>query len=127
MILSLSYIHVYGQIVSVELLNPRATAFNMMSGDFYHNTGIMCGIDGAVVITYDEGETWNTILLPPYVNLRQSYIGNDSTAWVMADTLLYKTTDGGATWNIIYHAPSGLTFRKFRNAGNTCFILAQRW
>ena len=125
LILSLSYIHVYGQIVSVELLNPRATAFNMMSGDFYHNTGIMCGIDGAVVITYDEGETWNTILLPPYVNLRQSYIGNDSTAWVMADTLLYKTTDGGATWNIIYHAPSGLTFRKFRNAGNTCFILAQ--
>ena len=66
------------------------------------------GTGGTYVVTTDGGETWKAAVVPGAESLqfRDVYGVGDKVAYLMSignnttDFRIYKTVDGGATWNI---------------------------
>lgn len=65
------------------------------------NIGYIVGNNGTVLKTTDTGATWNKIILPPEALGNQlscvNFLSVD-TGFVAASNHVYKTTDGGETW-----------------------------
>jgi|GEM_PF-2263304 len=65
------------------------------------NIGYIVGNNGTVLKTTDEGVTWNKLNLPPEASNNQlscvNFMSVD-TGFVAAGNRVYKTTDGGETW-----------------------------
>lgn len=106
------------------LLNPLSTPFYMEDGEFSGNLGVMCGESGTVAITTDEGLTWTHKHLAPYVTLKQVIIENSSTFWLLSDSLLYKSTDGGNSFSILYSAATGEKFIRLRIEDQQVWLLS---
>lgn len=108
----------------LKLENPHTTPFLMRDGMFLGKKGIMCGQNGAIAITYDEGQHWSTHLISPYITFKQVYMDDTVSIWLLTDTLLFHSKDGGLTFTQVYVVKPGYKFLKSRHKGNTCFILA---
>lgn len=112
--------------MQLRLVNPKATPFKMNDGMFLGTKGIMCGESGAVVITYDEGLHWTTRLIAPYQDFKQVFMEDTTHIWLLADTLLMHSSDGGISFSEVYQADAGFTFLRFTRRANTSFVLAQK-
>lgn len=108
----------------LKLLNPHASAFLMNHGEFKGSKGVMCGESGAVAISYDEGLHWQTHFVSPFVNLKQVFIEDTAKIWLLADTLLLHSTDGGQNFQVVYIAEPDNNLCHFIRRGNVSYILA---
>ncbi|NPV37406.1 MAG: T9SS type A sorting domain-containing protein [Bacteroidales bacterium] len=106
------------------LLNPLSSPFYMEDGEFLGTLGVMCGESGTVAITTDEGLTWSLKHLAPYVTLKQVIIEDANTFWLLSDSLLYKSTDGGNTFDILYSAATGEKLIRLRIEGTQAWLLS---
>ncbi|MER2995910.1 PKD domain-containing protein [Pontibacter populi] len=66
--------------------------------------GYVAGSKGTVMKTIDAGDTWNSVYVPlPAAEVEGSYFGTvaflDELTGFVAGTGIYKTQDGGKTWN----------------------------
>ncbi|NPV36852.1 MAG: T9SS type A sorting domain-containing protein [Bacteroidales bacterium] len=111
--------------MQLRRVNPRATPFKMNDGMFMGTKGIMCGKFGAVALTFDEGQHWTTRIVPPYQDFKQVFMEDTAHIWLLTDTLLMHSTDGGLTFNEVYRADPGITFLRFTRRENTSFVLAE--
>ena len=108
----------------LKLLNPHISAFLMNHGEFKGSKGVMCGESGAVAITYDEGVHWQTHWVSPFVPLKQVFMDDTTSIWLLSDTLLLHSTDGGQSFQVVYTAEPDYTFVKFIHRGSVSYILA---
>lgn len=91
--------------VSVTLRNVKVVNENVVWA---------CGSSGTVIKTVNGGTSWR--LLTPTVSTATNYTVESfdtTTAWVTgtvggsANVTIWKTTDGGTTWNSQYNNPTG--------------------
>lgn len=62
--------------------------------------GAMCGELGAVYLTKDSAKTWQKQAVSPLGNCHDIIMLSEQTSIVVCDWQgIYRTTDGGATWN----------------------------
>ncbi|MGC8864835.1 MAG: T9SS type A sorting domain-containing protein [Bacteroidales bacterium] len=110
--------------MELRLVNPSYSAFSMSDGMFVGSTGVMCGEKGALSITHDEGQTWTSVNLSPYQDLKQVFVEDIQHIWIMGDSLLYYSSDGGLNFQIVFGAPADKKLMRFRKRGTTSWILA---
>lgn len=108
----------------LRLINPSYSAFKMYDGIFSGTAGVMCGEKGAISYTHNEGKTWKSKNLAPYQDLHQVFMEGPLKVWVLSDSLLYYSTDGGQSFQIIFGAPADKKLLRFRKKGNNSWILA---
>ncbi len=62
-----------------------------------------CGEGGILLRTYNDGITWTAVSnnLPSSAYLYQMQFISETIGFIRSDEYLYKTTDGGSTWNSI--------------------------
>jgi len=69
-------------------------------------------VEDELLKTADGGATWTTVALPPHSDLRDVSALDEKTVWVVVNEngagSIYKSSDGGATWELHYSAPAGV-------------------
>jgi photosystem II stability/assembly factor-like uncharacterized protein len=65
--------------------------------DFAGNTGWVTTRYSGLLKTMDGGNTWSNTSLD-FENQHMPFLYNQNTGWVAGDSILYKSTDAGATW-----------------------------
>ena len=84
--------------------NAVATSNTFFNNLTATNTGkcFAVGYGGELKISNDYGSTWSPFNLNSTKNLRSVYFYNNSIGFIgSADTIIYKTTDGGSSWTTI--------------------------
>ena len=81
------------------------------------NTGWVVGENGSILKTTNGGAEWVTKTAVKFAYFIGCYFVNSNVGWASGDGGLYKTTDGGDTWNI-QNGPSGLTKVYFADQNN---------
>jgi photosystem II stability/assembly factor-like uncharacterized protein len=68
------------------------------------DSGFIVGNFGHVLATYDKGLTWDTIIIEPFLHLKDILFTEDSlTGWIIGEAgKILKSTDQGATWSVHY-------------------------
>lgn len=72
------------------------------------NTGWMCSTNDTLYHTTNSGVSWSGQMKFPSDGQKIFFI-NQQTGWILSQPRLYKTTDEGKTWNVIY-SQMGQTF-----------------
>ena len=87
-------------VTSVTPANGLA-GFNISSIDFITaDTGFAVGMAGRILRTTDSGNTW-TPFSPIYTPVNSISFGSPSTGYAASEQYLYKTSDGGHTWDTL--------------------------
>lgn len=81
------------------------------------NTGWVVGENGSILKTTNGGKDWATQKVVKFAYFIGCYFVNSNLGWASGDGGLYKTTDGGSSWNI-QNGPSGLTKVYFNDQNN---------
>lgn len=72
------------------------------------NTFYLTTTDGKVQKSINNGQSWLTVLEFPGIYFLGANFLNETTGYALAETYIYKTTDGGANWTELQVSP-GLT------------------
>ncbi|MBR9865513.1 MAG: hypothetical protein GYB20_00200 [Oceanospirillales bacterium] len=80
-------------------LSPLATHSLLMDVDRVGNHLIALGERGHILLSEDEGNSWQQVPSPVRVTLTAADFVDDKTGWVTGhDGVILKTQDGGYTW-----------------------------
>jgi photosystem II stability/assembly factor-like uncharacterized protein len=67
---------------------------------------VAVGQRGHILISSDNGKTWQQAEVPTRANLTGVYFHDRDHGWVVGhDAVILRTTDGGTTWERVYWAP----------------------
>lgn len=66
------------------------------------SVGFVIGNNGAFLKTYNRGENWNSSVINGMENINSVYAIDPDTIFAGSYDHIYKSTDGGQTWNVIY-------------------------
>lgn len=92
---------------TIEWLNPRPHGYDVLDIEFYDNQrGLMCGTFGSIYLTTDGGNTWSNVSVSENENLQQIIWFNGSEVLVAGKRSLYKSTDGGLNFSLIFSTNS---------------------
>lgn len=80
------------------------TAKNLVNIHFInHQEGFVIDNEGILFFTANGGSDWINVDIGDYIWLDVYFI-NETTGWLSGNQVLYKTTDGGTSWNVVYTA-----------------------
>ena len=101
---------------------PRAAHSLMLAGMSVGGLTVAVGERGHVLLSDDDGLSWNQTIVPTRATLTGVFFLNDSLGWAVGhDAVILKTTDGGRAWERVYQAPEeerpllAVWFRDARN------------
>lgn len=67
---------------------------------------VVVGSRGHILISDDEGESWRQMEVPASATLTGVYFHDRNLGWAVGhDSVILRTSDGGATWNLVNWAP----------------------
>lgn len=79
--------------------NPEVTGNQMNCVHFFNkNNGIVAGLYGEMLYTTNGGESFTLKSFPKDNIFRSIFFLDENTGWVTGDGVLFKTTNGGASW-----------------------------
>ncbi|HSP86977.1 MAG TPA: YCF48-related protein [Ignavibacteriaceae bacterium] len=89
----------FGSITKLEKLNNGSIiALGTNENAFYH--GIMDDSLSYILRSNDQGLTWDTLWIGLEQFIKDILFVDESTGWMISDTSLFKSSDGGLIWNI---------------------------
>jgi len=79
---------------------PSGTTKSLRAIFLVGDKGWIVGDDRTILRTEDGGDSWSALQtdLPSYTTLYDVHFTDASTGWVITDSKIYKTTDGGNMW-----------------------------
>lgn len=67
---------------------------------------VVVGERGHVLISGDEGATWQQIIVPTRATLTAVFFVDDQNGWAVGhDAVIIRTRDGGSSWERVHFAP----------------------
>ena len=98
--------------LSWNLVNTGSFTFILLGVDFVDNYGVAVGQFGDIYITNNGGNSWtyNTSISTSDNYEGIHVINSDTTYFGGMNEKMYKTTDGGLTWNVEYDGPGDSHF-----------------
>ena len=71
------------------------------------------GLRGLIMLSNDEGESWQQVVSPVGSDLVQVRFRDDQHGWIVGhDSVFLATEDGGQTWSVVLDGRSLLTLLK---------------
>ncbi len=105
--------------LSWTLVNTGFPTMILLGVDFAGDYGVAVGSHGDTYISNDAGANWNVTMLQQSGNYEGIHVFNaDSTYFGGMYEEIYKTTDGGTTWEIEYDGPEENHFYDIEFTGN---------
>lgn len=75
----------------------------LFSVDFLNtDDGFAVGGYGTLLTTHNGGESWSTSLVGESSMVNKIIFTDNNTGWIGADAFIYKTIDGGVSWDTVY-------------------------
>ncbi len=85
------------------LIAPLATSSLLLDAQRVENTLIAVGERGHVLLSEDDGKSWNQVQVPTRATLTGVYFIDRQNGWIVGhDQVILKTTDGGSSWKLVY-------------------------
>jgi photosystem II stability/assembly factor-like uncharacterized protein len=85
---------------------PLATEALLLDATQIDDKIVAVGDFGIVLISTDEGETWQQSQAPTRSMLTGVWFHDSNLGWAVGhDAVVLKTTDGGATWDLVNYQP----------------------
>ncbi|MEI7981137.1 MAG: YCF48-related protein, partial [Bacteroidota bacterium] len=90
---------------------PSGTEANLQAVYMYSDSvGYIAGLHGTVLKTLNGGRSWTLVQTNLDRDLYDCWFVGPSTGFVAADKSVFRTLDGGTTWNQVLLADSGANF-----------------
>jgi len=103
---------------------------HLLSDVFFVDTTTAYAVGNSVWKTTDAGDTWTKLYdFRPTTGFSSIFFTDKQTGWVVKQDGIYKTTNGGAAWQLVNTDTSGLTYGGvgfFINA-NTGFVATRHF
>ncbi len=85
---------------------PLASRSLLLDGADTGSSLVVVGDRGHVLVSADDGATWNQSAVPTRVLLTAVDFAGEKDGWAVGhDAVILRTRDGGATWRIVHCAP----------------------
>ena len=98
------------------------TYLRLQEGTFINDQqGWACGDNGIIIKTTNGGNMWTTISYVTSDNISYIQFIDENTGWVTTELNgeIWKTTDGGYTWNFKYESPLNWNLNKLQFVNDT--------
>ena len=67
---------------------------------------VVVGERGHILVSTDDGASWKQSQVPTRAMLTAVHLHDEHTGWAVGhDAVILRTDDGGATWQLVHHAP----------------------
>lgn len=95
-----------GDGIEDSLVKPLATGSLLLDGAAAGGLMMAVGERGHVLLSRDEGVSWEQVVVPTRSTLTGVYLHDEQLAWAVGhDAVILRTRDGGKTWERLYWAP----------------------
>ena len=112
----------YGSIKKLlKLDDGNIIALGTNENAFYHNT--LNDSLSYLLKNEDSGLTWDTLWIGLKDFVNEVVFVDDSTGWMISDTSLFKSSDGGETWNIQNVISDGTSYKGLFAKGDYIYLL----
>ena len=89
-----------------SLLLPLAETSLLLGGGYADGRAIVVGERGHVLISDDDGRSWQQVEVPSRATLTGVHLHDRRLGWAVGhDATILRTRDGGETWERVYHDP----------------------
>ena len=89
-----------------SVLAPLARQSLLLDGATKGDLAVAVGERGHVLVSRDQGRTWDQRQVPTHATLTAVYLHSDTLGWAVGhDAVILRTRDGGETWDRVYFAP----------------------
>ncbi len=89
-----------------SVLAPLAQHSLLLDGAVQEDLAVAVGERGHVLVSRDQGRTWNQSQVPTQATLTAVYLHNNTLGWAVGhDAVILRTRDGGETWEKVHSAP----------------------
>lgn len=112
----------FGSIKKLSKMNNgMLTALGTNENAYYHQ--IMDDSLSYILNSEDYGLSWDTLWIGLDQLIKDIVFVNDSTGWMISDTSLFKSSDGGKTWNLQNIPYNGAYYKSLFAGGNNIYLL----
>ena len=85
---------------------PLAIESLLLDGAAAGSRLVVVGERGHILVSTDGGASWKQARVPTRALLTAVHLHDEHTGWAVGhDAVILRTGDGGATWEIVHHAP----------------------
>ena len=85
---------------------PLAIESLLLDGAVAGSRLVVVGERGHVLASTDDGASWTQAEVPTRALLTAVHMHDEHTGWAVGhDAVILRTIDGGATWQLVHHAP----------------------
>ena len=85
---------------------PLAGLTLLLDGQAVNSHYVAVGERGHILVSQDKGQSWTQSKVPTCNLITALYMHDERLGWAVGhDAMILRTTDGGATWEIIHQAP----------------------
>lgn len=89
-----------------SLIKPLATRSLLLDGAAAGGLMMAVGERGHVLVSRDEGVSWEQVVVPTRSTLTGVYLHDEQLGWAVGhDAVILRTRDGGESWQRLYWAP----------------------
>ena len=89
-----------------SILAPLAKSSLLLDGAARDGLAVAVGERGHVLVSRDQGRTWDQKQVPTVSLLTAVYLHDGELGWVVGhDAVILRTRDGGETWDRVHYAP----------------------
>ncbi len=115
LILLLSAIACFNLLFSQEVhqIMPKPTDQRIYDIEFFDIArGIMVGANGTILLTDDGGDNWEAINTEITEGITEAELIDRGNCIIRTSNYLYKTSDYGQSWELLFEVPDTATFSK---------------
>ena len=85
---------------------PLAPDSLLLDGVYVEGRTVVVGERGHILISDDDGQSWNQATVPTQNTLTAVHFHDKNTGWAVGhDAIILRTEDGGKDWERVYYAP----------------------
>lgn len=89
-----------------SVIAPLATHSLLLDAQRIENALIAVGERGHILLSEDNGNSWNQVQVPTRATLTAVYFIDRQNGWVVGhDQVILRTRDGGKSWELVYEKP----------------------
>jgi photosystem II stability/assembly factor-like uncharacterized protein len=89
-----------------SIIAPLAAGSLLLDGASRDGLAVVVGERGHVLVSRDQGRTWDQKQVPTVSLLTAVYLHDGSLGWAVGhDAVILRTRDGGETWERVYYDP----------------------